>query len=212
MTSSEDPTLGRRRGKQDYSERSTKKMGGKCCPRQAGTDDFPKARPPFCVNIDEGPTKNGQRFARSGGDPMDFQILLFSGAMVALLIVVVGVAVALEYKRATRRRELEHVERMKAIECGYPLPDESSARHKLLGAIGVIVPAASLAAAAWSTQLILGREDYGAPRWLLPVIWGVSGVVALVVGVVSAASLGPRKVVWPGGVKKPQTLDPSVRP
>src|SRR5436305_1734148 len=97
---------------------------------------------------------------QGGREVMEQQVLFFVSGLVALLLVLAGVAVALEYKRTMRQREFEHVERMKAIECGYPLPDESSTRHKLLGAIGVIVPAASLAAAAWSTQLILGREDY----------------------------------------------------
>ncbi|HEX4592497.1 MAG TPA: hypothetical protein VH120_21385 [Gemmataceae bacterium] len=124
--------------------------------------------------------------------------LAFFGGMVLLMILFATFAVWLDNKRGTRRRELDHVERMKAIECGYPLPDEDSARHKMLGAIGVIVPAASLTAAAWATQFILGREDFIAPRWLLAVVWGVSGLVALVVGRASVAALRPRKVVLPG--------------
>jgi hypothetical protein len=134
---------------------------------------------------------------------MESNILAFAGGMIGLLFLFLGVAIWFDNKRGVRRRELEHVERIKAIECGYPLPDEDSARHKMLGAIGVLVPAASLTAAAWATQLILAREDYIAPRWLLAVVWGVAGLVALVVGAVAAAGLRPRKVVWPRPAGEP---------
>jgi hypothetical protein len=140
-----------------------------------------------------------------------YAILFFAAGMLGLLIGFGAFAVWLENKRGVRRRELEHVERVKAIECGYPLPDEDSARHKMLGAIGVIVPAASLAAAAWATQFVLGRDDFVAPRWLLAVVWGVSGLVALVVGRASVAALRPRKIVWPGATKEPQVPDADIR-
>ena len=142
---------------------------------------------------------------------MESNILAFAGGMIGLLFLFLGVAIWFDNKRGVRRRELEHVERIKAIECGYPLPDEDSARHKMLGAIGVLVPAASLTAAAWVTQLILAREDYGAPRWLLAIVWGVAGVVALVVGAVAAAGLRPRKIVWPRAVKESQIPDAAIR-
>ena len=128
---------------------------------------------------------------------MGQSILTFAGGMLTLVLVFAGIAIWLENRRASRRRELEHVERMKAIESEYPLPDEDSSRHKILGGIGIVVPVGSLAVAAWSTQLILDKEELLAPRWLLTVIWGVAGLVALVVGVVAAAALRPRKVNWP---------------
>lgn len=134
---------------------------------------------------------------------MDAQILWFMGGILIVALGVIVLGTWLQSKQKSRERELEHVERMKAIECGYPLSDENSARHKMLGAVGVIVPAASLAAAAWATYLILGREDFVAPRWLLAVVWGVSGLVALTVGQAAVAGLRPRKVVWPGKIGEP---------
>lgn len=77
----------------------------------------------------------------------------------------------------TRRRELEHVERMRAIELGRPLEDDSIARYQALGAIGVVVPIASLSAATVGSGFALMLED---PLWRflsLTIIWIVCGGV-----------------------------------
>src|SRR5579871_5594387 len=105
-------------------------------------------------------------------DPSTLWLLEQAGVILALL----GLAAYGLQRQAglARRREMEHAERMKAIECGYPLPEDDSARARALGRVGVFSTAGGMAAAAWATQLIFSQPASDAPRWLIAVVWGTA--------------------------------------
>lgn len=101
----------------------------------------------------------------------------------------IALCVRFDQQGKTRRRELEHAERMRAIELGRPPTDAAVARYQALGAIGVAVPIASLSAAAIGSCFALLFKE---PEWrfgALAVIWLVCGAVCLAVLPVVAARL-----------------------
>ena len=79
----------------------------------------------------------------------------------------------------TRRRELEHAERMRALELGRPLDDAAVARHKALGAIGVAVPITSLSAALVVSMFVLAMRELDERVLILAGVWGVCGTICL---------------------------------
>ena len=100
---------------------------------------------------------------------------------VATLFAGIALCVRFDQQGKTRRRTLEHAERMRAIESGRPPDDASVARYQALGAVGVAVPVASLSAAVIGGGLALYFRE---PEWrfaALAVIWLVSGGVCLTV-------------------------------
>ena len=94
-----------------------------------------------------------------------------------------------------RLRNVEHVERMRALELGQPLPDsgeEQRARSAIAaaGTIGVLVPLAMAFAAGLVSYLILRDVNdvdqvsiFGVPcdrhAALFSAVWGVCGLVAM---------------------------------
>ena len=132
---------------------------------------------------------------------MDYSIMIFAGVMLGMFIVFAALAVWLDGKRKARQRELEHIERLKAIECGYPLQEEESGRHKMVGGFGITTPIIAMMAATWTTEEILKFSDAQAPRWLLAVVWGVCGVVSLGVGLAAVFALRSQKSAWPAGAQ-----------
>ncbi|MBX9584845.1 MAG: hypothetical protein K2X87_31460 [Gemmataceae bacterium] len=91
----------------------------------------------------------------------------------------IALCVRFDQRGKTRRRELEHAERMRAIELGRPLDDAEVARVKALGAVGVAAPIAAMSAAVVGS---LFAYSIGEPVWrfaALAVIWGVCGLVVL---------------------------------
>ena len=93
----------------------------------------------------------------------------------------IGLCVWLDQRGKTRRRELEHAERMRAIELGRPLDDAAVARLNALGAIGVAVPISALSAAAIGSSFAL-LVQYSRLRFaIIAVIWVVCGAVCLAV-------------------------------
>jgi len=101
----------------------------------------------------------------------------------------IALCVRFDQQGKTRRRELEHAERMRAIELGRPLDDAAVARYQALGAVGVVVPIVGLSAAAIGSCFALLFKE---PEWRfgsLAVIWVVCGAVCLAVVPVVAAKL-----------------------
>jgi hypothetical protein len=81
-------------------------------------------------------------------DSMIFLIIvaIMAGASIAIMAIATGV------KHATKERELQHAERMKALEHGVPLDDIEEERRfkgimRLAAAIGVAVPICAVGAA-----------------------------------------------------------------
>ncbi len=102
---------------------------------------------------------------------------------------------------AQKKRELEHAERMRALELGQPLPDETEmakfrSAARAAGAIGVLVPLALILGASAASFLLfyLGPETAGTVGSMPPVfgsafdfhfaalglIWGIAGFLTLV--------------------------------
>lgn len=102
-------------------------------------------------------------------------------AGVAVFIGGIAVCVWFDQRGKTRRRELEHAERMLAIEHGRPLDDAAVARSKALGAIGVAVPVVSLSAGAMGSFVALAFKDPWFQFAAFAVNWVICGAVALVV-------------------------------
>ncbi|MDR3632376.1 MAG: hypothetical protein P4L84_00990 [Isosphaeraceae bacterium] len=95
--------------------------------------------------------------------------------IVGMAIPLVIVPVALGMKHARRERELEHAERMRALELGSTLPqDEPWWTPGRLGlALGLGVPLGVFACAALATA----AEGYHAGIWLAAAVVGSAGVV-----------------------------------
>lgn len=97
----------------------------------------------------------------------------------ALFIGGIALCVRFDQQGKSRRRELEHAERMRAIELGRPLEDAAVARYHALGAIGVAVPVSALSAAAIGSGFALAFQQ---PEWrfgALAVVWAVAGAATL---------------------------------
>lgn len=118
----------------------------------------------------------------------------------------IALCVRFDQQGKTRRRELEHAERMRAIELGRSLDDAAVARYQALGAVGVAVPIASLSAAAIGSCFALQFQEPEARFWAVAVIWLVCGPVCLAVLPSVAARLheSPPRL--------PQDAEPGVAP
>jgi len=91
--------------------------------------------------------------------------------VLGILVPIVIVPTALGLKHARLVRELEHAERMKALEVGRTLPQDEPwwSPAKVCVAIGAAVPIGSMVT-AWMASESLGYKDE---------IWGMSTAVAL---------------------------------
>ncbi len=101
----------------------------------------------------------------------------------------IALCVRFDQQGKTRRRELEHAERMRAIELGRPLDDAVVARYQALGAVGVAVPIACLSAAVIVSCFAMMFKE---PEWkfgAMAVVWMVCGAVCLAVLPAVAARL-----------------------
>jgi hypothetical protein len=99
----------------------------------------------------------------------------------------IGLIMWIDQKGKSRERELAHIERLKALELGQPLPDAAVARAqadasraRAAGATMILVPLGMAGMAVGVTPLVF---IFGGPNLhlaLLCVIWGVCGLVGLV--------------------------------
>jgi hypothetical protein len=114
--------------------------------------------------------------------PLGLMVVLIVAAVMAVPITAIIVGV----KYATKERELQHAERMKAIEHGVPLDEIEEERRfrkgimRLAAGIGVAVPICAVGAA---TGAVLGMGN-GAPTMVVFLIW--TGAASI--GVAGAAS------------------------
>lgn len=97
-----------------------------------------------------------------------------------MMIPIIIVPVAIIMKYVSLKRQLEHAERIKALEMGRTLPQDEPwwSPSRIAVAIGAGVPIASLAIAFVATEASGAREE----------IWAMAGVVALA-GVVGGTTL-----------------------
>lgn len=94
----------------------------------------------------------------------------------------------IEGRNKRHERDRKHAERMKALEMGQPLPDlaiaqthAAVARTVLLIVACCLVPPALAGAAIGATALVLHNAQHDIHLPVLCVIWGVVGLVSLVV-------------------------------
>lgn len=116
----------------------------------------------------------------SGGGAMDTWGLVAAN-VVSTGVLCGGIALCIragEQGRA-RRRELEHAERMRALELGRPIDNASAERHRALGAVGVVVPIFTMLAVAAVCMEARRFEEPGLRFGALAVVWLVGGVVCL---------------------------------
>jgi hypothetical protein len=135
-----------------------------------------------------------------------------------LLFALLALILGLRHERA--KKQLTHLERIKALEMGQPLPDAAvarahaeSSRAYLCGAVGIIVPLTMAAAAVGGTWLVFQQYELPLQFPLLCTIWGVCGVAALVAATSSLGVLGhaPRPERDADNPAAPRELAPSVR-
>ena len=113
---------------------------------------------------------------------MNQEMILLLANLLGLTLFIGGIALCVRFDQQgkTRRRELEHVERMRAIELGQPPDDAEIARCQALGAIGVGVSIASFSAATLGSCFAFVIQE---PLWrflVLAVVWPVCGLIPLV--------------------------------
>src|SRR5215208_4964050 len=95
--------------------------------------------------------------------------------IVGMAIPIILVPVILGLRHARLLRELEHAERMKALELGRTLPQDETwwAPSRICVAIGLGVPVGVF----WCAYLATDRYHYQTPVWLSAGIVGLAGVV-----------------------------------
>jgi hypothetical protein len=96
--------------------------------------------------------------------------------LMGMLIPLIIVPVALGMKHARHERELEHAERMKALELGRSLPQDEPwwTPARVCLAIAVAVPLGSLFC-AWMATASAG---YHTDVWMVTMVVGLGGVIA----------------------------------
>src|SRR5262245_40329770 len=111
---------------------------------------------------------------------------IITGGILFGLLIVVGLPVVLGIRMSARHRELEHLERMKALELGRPWPGETLAETEAHAGsssersakIGVWVPLGALGIAFVATPIISNRADMTHMAiWISAAAVGVTGVI-----------------------------------
>jgi len=103
-------------------------------------------------------------------------LFVFVPSIIILGFTVSILPIVLAFKHSRRQLELDHAERMKAIELGQPVPrqgagedDHSTRAARLAMALGVVVPLGSLGCAFFASLALGFHQD----------IWVAGGMVAL---------------------------------
>ena len=109
----------------------------------------------------------------------------------------IALCVWLDQRGKTKRRELEHVERLRALELGRPLEDAETARADALGSIGVSLGVTCFAAAAVATCFVLYLLESDLRVHLLLAIWVICGLVGGGITAACVLALGPRRATTP---------------
>ena len=113
-----------------------------------------------------------------------FSLLFLVGGMLAVVGLFVGPIIYFGIKHENHKREMEHAERMRAIECGYPL--DGDLKQNPAVALGVGVPAIAFG-------LAMGATFFNAGLYAWPAA-GAASVAAVICGTVLALK---RPVVSP---------------
>ncbi len=142
-------------------------------------------------------------------DPTNVLVLI--GVVSVLALIFLAVIARYHYKQAGRKADQQHLERMKLLDLGQPLPDAVLAkisgdnrRTAAAAVIGVLVPLVLVAGAVGVTALVLARPGVvpggppvltspaglsGAQLALLCTVWGVAGLVSLLAVILSLVAV-----------------------
>ncbi len=119
----------------------------------------------------------------------------------------------------TSQRQLEHAERLRALELGQELPDAavaraaaSSSRARAAAVVGLLVPAFVLGSGVGATALILVAASADIHLPVLCVIWGVCGLVSMVAVSGSLGALKHQKQNEPAEPKPNTSAPRPVKP
>jgi amino acid transporter len=125
--------------------------------------------------------------------------LLTAGFVATAFVVGFFVVCVFEIRARLRRREWKHIERMKSLDLGQPLPDADLSRAWAVGLIGILVSLALVGAAAYVSFLATekfkdGRVmevwftgQHGPPLLLIP--WLGCGLLILITVILSLRTL-----------------------
>lgn len=110
------------------------------------------------------------------------------------LAVLIGFLYWLHDRARRRKMELEHAERIKAIEAGVSVPDEAAAKARqaqVVGAavIGLGVPVIGSLIAAALSLYIFAYQPTNLQIALFAILWGVQGLVSLLCVILAIGSM-----------------------
>jgi hypothetical protein len=125
----------------------------------------------------------------------------------------IPLTVWLAVRKEMRNRELAHVERIKALEVGLPLPDAEvaqaeaeRARARWSGLVGIFLPLGMMLVALGTTVVLLYLAGGAVQIVGLCVVWGVAGLVGMFAAIGSLTNLERPK--QPEAKDKEQAADP----
>ncbi len=114
-----------------------------------------------------------------------------------------------------KQRQIEHAERLKALEAGHPLPDAAIAAARAEGrrawaaaTVGFAVPPAVFCLAVAATAVVLSHPTFGGSIPVLCVLWAAAGATSIVAlstcaGVLLRRGQGRQGQDTGGGVRRP---------
>jgi hypothetical protein len=123
------------------------------------------------------------------------QLLVVLTELLVALTLFGGIALCvwLDQRGKTKRRELEHVERLRALELGRPLEDAETARADALGSIGVSLGVTCIAAAALTSCFALYLLESELRVLVLLAVWAICGLTGGGIAAACVVALRPRK-------------------
>ncbi|RUL82339.1 hypothetical protein [Tautonia sociabilis] len=126
-------------------------------------------------------------------------------AAIAAVTVISLVPIVLGIRAQRHKQEMEHAERIRAIECGRPIPGEAGwwTPGRTAGTIGVGVPAA-----VFGIAFVASSADSSAAPFIWPSA-GAVGVAAVICGTVLAARTPAPRPTPPDPRAKPD-VDPDA--
>ncbi len=141
-----------------------------------------------------------------GGRASSIEVVLVTMAILVPFAIIAVLGIILLSRHARRERELEHAERLKALETGRTLRQDASfwTPYTLCVAIGVVMPMALFGTAYFASQ---------ADAALLPYIWPVAGAlggIGIICGTLMALILKPSNPTEPDHAPDKGRMDPDT--
>ena len=119
---------------------------------------------------------------------MSFEEFLLASVAIVGGLGIAALAIVLGIRHDWRKRELEHLERMRAMELGRKLPQDEPwmSPAKIGAAVAILVPIGAFISVYRATEV----AGYHEPMWLAVVIVGVAAVISGSVVVATSTKKG----------------------